>query len=73
MYSRAYVRIWTLRYPDSANVPISSKKKKQKNKKNASSKYTYSVLFWLEDYLKQLRDLYLPGVCDLAMVSILDT
>ena len=28
MYSRAYVRIWTLRYPDSANVPISSKKKK---------------------------------------------
>ena len=48
-------------------------KKKKKTKKNASSKYTYSVLFWLEDYLKQLRDLYLPGVCDLAMVSILDT
>ena len=67
MYSRAYVRIWTQRYPDSANVPISSKKKK------TSSKYTYSVLFWSEDYLKQLRDFYLPGVCDLAMVSILDT
>ena len=68
MYSRAYVRIWTLRYPDSANVPISSKQKK-----NASSKYTCSVLFWLQDYLKQLRDFHLTGVCDLAMVSILDT